>query len=1223
MKNSIRLTLLLLFVFQKIFTQELQIDILSQTKSCSGTLVEFSYTYLPTENSVTEFNFDNGSLPAGWTSSPYDVGTPCSAPRGDSPTGTSYYWATTTQNGGIFDGTRFVQTAPVNVSNGGSIEGVIRYGADDPSPGCEDPDAANEEVYLMYSIDGGLNYYQIYGGWNTTSGYAFDWYDWDEFDISIPEAAQSSSTIFLFYQPTNSGDEWDNWGLDDIIVNAIPPDPSAYDFEYLGIEATSYTTSSTNISEFILIPPSYSQTSVTITVSVTLQDGSIFPYSQVVSIIASDDTPPNIDAPVDLNLDTDPGRCYAGSVILGNPITSDNCSIHSYSNNAPDRFLPGITEVTWTVSDSVGNISTDKQFITVSDNESPTINAPADINSSNCSVILGLPVTDDNCAIHSFSNDAPDEFPTGVTTVTWTVSDTSGNYATDIQLVTVNDDVEPSIIAPVDINIDTDPGRCYAGSVLLGVPVTSDNCSVHSYSNNAPDRFLTGVTTVTWTVSDTSGNVSTAFQLVTVTDNELPSANISNTLSSECVVVVPAAYNDNCGIFKVTNDAPVEFPSGLTTITWEIEDTNNNTIFVESTVTVSDTTNPVIISPNDILITADPGSCFATGLFLLGNPITSDNCDVDQVTNNAPVNFPIGVTTITWTVSDTSGNLSTDTQVITVIDNENPLIDAPADQTVEADLGQCSKNGLALGIPVISDNCATSSFSNNAPAVFPIGVTTITWTVSDTSGNTFTDTQIITITDSQSPTIVAPIDINTNSDFGLCTASGVVLGVPITSDNCNIHSFSNDAPEVFPTGVTTITWIVSDTYGNINIDTQIVTISDNESPTITAPNDIISADCDVEIGIPVTSDNCAIHSFSNDAPAVFPTGVTTVTWTVSDTSGNINTDIQIITVLDDEAPTITSPANITVNADLGFCSASGVVLGIPVTTDNCATHSYSNDAPAIFPIGVTTITWVVSDTSGNVSTALQFITVNDNNSPIITAPADINTASCTFDIGLPIVSDDCSSVTYSNNAPIEFPSGITTITWTASDTSGNISTDIQIVNVNDNVPPVISDIINFVINNDPGLCTSSINIGEPTITDNCELFSISNDAPGIFPIGITVVTWSVTDTNGNFTSSVQTITVLDNENPSITAPGNVTVNTDPGLCSASGVVLGVPVTTDNCATHSFTNDAPGVFPTGVTTVTWTVSDTSGNVSSALQFVTVLDNENPSITAPGNVTVNTD
>ena len=111
MKNSIRLTLLLLFVFQKIFTQELQIDILSQTKSCSGTLVEFSYTYLPTENSVTEFNFDNGRLPTGWESSPYDVGTPCSAPRGDSPTGTSYYWATTTQNGGIFDGTRFVQTA--------------------------------------------------------------------------------------------------------------------------------------------------------------------------------------------------------------------------------------------------------------------------------------------------------------------------------------------------------------------------------------------------------------------------------------------------------------------------------------------------------------------------------------------------------------------------------------------------------------------------------------------------------------------------------------------------------------------------------------------------------------------------------------------------------------------------------------------------------------------------------------------------------------------------------------------------------------------------------------------------------------------------------------------------------------------------------------------------------------------------------------------------------
>ena len=73
-----------------------------------------------------------------------------------------------------------------------------------------------------------------------------------------------------------------------------------------------------------------------------------------------------------------------------------------------------------------------------------------------------------------------------------------------------------------------------------------------------------------------------------------------------------------------------------------------------------------------------------------------------------------------------------------------------------------------------------------------------------------------------------------------------------------------------------------------------------------------------------TNDNCGILSVTNDAPAVFLKGVTTVTWTVTDTSGNTNTCAQTVTVNDTEPPTILCPSNIVVSTDPGTCSATKI-----------------------------------------------------------------------------------------------------------------------------------------------------------------------------------------------------------------------------------------------------------------------------------------------------------
>jgi len=132
--------------------------------TCSGTLFEFDIENVPNEISVTEFNFNDGSLPSGWIHSPYTIGNPCNVVSGNTPDNSKYFWATTVgdTSDGLPNNKRYVGTSPVNVSYGGSIEFLIRYGADDHGTGrCEDPDLANEEVYLYYSIDGG-NSYQVF-----------------------------------------------------------------------------------------------------------------------------------------------------------------------------------------------------------------------------------------------------------------------------------------------------------------------------------------------------------------------------------------------------------------------------------------------------------------------------------------------------------------------------------------------------------------------------------------------------------------------------------------------------------------------------------------------------------------------------------------------------------------------------------------------------------------------------------------------------------------------------------------------------------------------------------------------------------------------------------------------------------------------------------------------------------------------------------------------------
>ncbi|OCB68413.1 hypothetical protein B0A79_07085, partial [Flavobacterium piscis] len=394
---------------------------------------------------------------------------------------------------------------------------------------------------------------------------------------------------------------------------------------------------------------------------------------------------------------------------------------------------------------------------------------------------------------------------------------------------------------------------------------------------------------------------------------------------------------------------------------------------------------PTITCPATVVVSADANLCTASGV-LLGTPTTSDNCNGNvKVTNNAPLVFSIGDTTVTWTAEDAAGNTQTCTQTVRVNDTEKPTITCPATVIVSADANLCTASGVLLGTPTTSDNCnGNVKVTNNAPLVFPIGDTTVTWTAEDAAGNTQTCTQTVRVNDTEKPTITCPATVIVSADANLCTASGVLLGTPTTSDNCNgTVTVTNNAPLVFPIGDTTVTWTAEDAAGNTQTCTQTVRVNDTEKPTITCPATVVvSADANlcttsgVLLGTPTTSDNCnGTVTVTNNAPLVFPIGDTTVTWTAKDVAGNTETCIQIITVKDTQEPTITCPATVIVSADANLCTASGVLLGTPTTSDNCGSVTVTNDAPSVFPIGNTIVTWTVKDVAGNIETCTQTIQV--------------------------------------------------------------------------------------------------------------------------------------------------------------------------------------------------------------------------------------------------------
>lgn len=486
-------------------------------------------------------------------------------------------------------------------------------------------------------------------------------------------------------------------------------------------------------------------------------------------------------------------------------------------------------------------------------------------------------------------------------------------------------------------------------------------------------------------------------------------------------------------------------------------------------------------------------------------------------------------------------------------DTTAPTVTAPADLVLSADSGSCARLAVtvALGSATAADDCGVVTLTNDAPSSYPVGVTTVTWTATDAAGHAGTAIQTVTIQDHENPTIVAPFAITVSTDVGLCTASSPALGTATANDNCSGVTIANDAPAAFALGTTTVTWTATDAAGNTATATQAVLVEDHENPTIA----VSAADFQCASDVPSTSqapataaDNCGVPAVSvveaTNGGAGTPVSplVITRTWTATDAAGNAAQTTQTITVVDNTPPTVAAPADMTLPASAGVCTrpAASVTLGVATGTDNCSSATFTNDAPGNYSLGTTTVTWTATDAAGNTAQATQDVTVVDLEPPTLAAPPAVTV------------------------------------------TTGPDATTCS------------------------ALVVEAL-LGVATATDNCPPATVTRSgvpAGNDFPVGQTTLGYEARDASGNTTTASQVVTVLDGTQPSILAPPDVTIVAAAIPLPAVDVNLGTPVTSDNCAVVTVTNDAPTSYPLGTTLVTWTARDAAGNEGTATQSVAV-------------------
>src|SRR5574337_662370 len=393
------------------------------------------------------------------------------------------------------------------------------------------------------------------------------------------------------------------------------------------------------------------------------------------TVTVQDTTPPTVTVPSSI---TKEATGASGATVTYTATATDNVGVVGQvlcNPSSGSQFALGTINVSCSAHDAAGNIGTASFTVTVKDTTPPTVTVPSSITkeatgASGATVTYTVSATDlvdGNTPIVSCNPPSGSQFALGNTTVSCNTHDTAGNIGTASFTVTVKDTTKPLLIPPVSI---TTPALGPLTVLLngLGTPTVSDAVDPHpTVTNNAPSGgFPPGSTTVTWTAVDSSGNVATATQLVTITVlGDIPTITAppataeATNLNGATVTYTVSATDLVDGTDAVTCDhlSGSQFVLGSTTVLCNATDHAGNSAHTSFTVTVKDTTPPTIIAPPVTAEATNPNG--ATVTYTVSATDLVDGTDAVTCSPPSGTSFGIGSTPVQCSAHDVAGNVRT------------------------------------------------------------------------------------------------------------------------------------------------------------------------------------------------------------------------------------------------------------------------------------------------------------------------------------------------------------------------------------------------------------------------------------------------------------------------------------------------------------------------------------------------------------------------------------
>ncbi|MBC1797668.1 DUF5011 domain-containing protein [Listeria booriae] len=628
------------------------------------------------------------------------------------------------------------------------------------------------------------------------------------------------------------------------------------------------------------------------------------------------------------------------------------------------------------------------------------------------------------------------------------------------------------------------------------------------------------------------------------------------------------------------------------------------------------------------VITASDKTLKKGGSFDPTAGVTASDTEDGDVTSNIIVTAndvnvnQEGTYHVSYSVTDSDDNTTTKTITVTVTSNDAPVITA-VDKTVKKGVSFDPMAGVTASDTEDGNVTGNVTVTANDVDTSAVGTYHVTYSVTDSDGNTTTKTITVTVTSNDAPVITAS-DKTLKKGASFDPMAGV--SASDTEDGNLTNSVSMTANDVDTSAVGTyhVTYSVTDSDGNTTTKTITVTVTSNDAPVIVASDQTIKKgkafdvmagvsandleDGDVTGGITVTANDVDTNTV----------GTYHVTYSVTDSDGNTTTKTITVTITSNDAPTFTT-SDVYLKVGDKFNPYAGITANDTEDGDLTDRIDIESSDVDMTQAGTYAVEYSVTDSDNNTTKITRHVYVRTNDKPAIHASDQTFKAGASFDPLAGMSASDTedgditANVTITANDVDANKAGTYHVTYSVTDSDDNTTTKTITITVLTNEKPVITaaDITQKAHRSvDPMAGVTASDLEDGDLTANIKIIAndINIDVPGEYH-----VTYSVLDSDGNETEKNITVTILSNDAPVIHGQ-DVTFKAGKAFDPTAGVTASDTEDGDITSTIEITANDVNPDVAGVYHVTYSVTDSDGNTTEVTYTVTVLTNEKPVIHA---------